>query len=84
MTARMLAAFVQDLRFGARSLVRAPGYSIVGCLKPALGIGASIAVFTVMRSGVEPVDPPTLAGVAALLGGVATIADSNLSSLRTE
>lgn len=45
-----LATLVQDVRYGARSMRRSPGYSLVACLTLALGIGASITMFTVMRS----------------------------------
>ena len=40
----------QDIRFGARTLLRSPGYTLIATLTLALGIGASIAMFTVMRS----------------------------------
>lgn len=37
-----------DLRFGLRSLLRNPGYSAVGVLSLALGIGATTAMFSLM------------------------------------
>ena len=46
----LLAAVVNDVRFAARTLLRSRGYTLIGCLTLALGIGASIAMFTVMRS----------------------------------
>ncbi|MDQ3069611.1 MAG: ADOP family duplicated permease, partial [Acidobacteriota bacterium] len=45
-----LATVLQDLRYGARSMRRAPGYTFVACATLALGIGSSVAMFTVMRS----------------------------------
>lgn len=45
-----IATTLRDLRFGLRLLRRAPGFALVACLTIALGIGASIAIFTVMRS----------------------------------
>jgi putative ABC transport system permease protein len=40
----------QDLRYGARSLVHAPLFSIVAIVTLALGIGANAAVFGVVKS----------------------------------
>jgi predicted permease len=39
----------RDLRHGARTLRRTPGFSIIAVLVMALGIGANVALFTVMR-----------------------------------
>lgn len=40
---------LRDLRIGARTLSRTPGFAVVAVLITALGIGASIALFTVVR-----------------------------------
>jgi hypothetical protein len=41
-------AFLQDLRFGVRMLVRSPAFSAAAVLALGLGIGASTAVFSVL------------------------------------
>jgi predicted permease len=45
-----VATTLRDLRFGLRLVGRAPGFALVACLTLALGVGATIAMFTVMRS----------------------------------
>lgn len=40
---------VRDLRIGARTLRRTPGFTAVAILVMALGIGANVALFTVVR-----------------------------------
>ena len=44
-----LDQFWRDLRVGARTLSRTPGFAVVAILITALGIGASVALFTVVR-----------------------------------
>ncbi len=46
-----LATFVADIRFGARQLLRNPGFAFVAILTLALGIGATTAIF----SAVDPI-----------------------------
>jgi predicted permease len=44
-----LASLVRDLRFSLRSLRRSPGFSVIAILIMALGIGANVGLFTVVR-----------------------------------
>ncbi len=45
-----LESLARDLRYGARTLRRTPGFAAVAILVMALGIGANVALFTVVRS----------------------------------
>lgn len=45
-----LESLLRDLRFGARTLRRSPGFAAIAILVMSLGIGANVALFTVVRS----------------------------------
>jgi putative ABC transport system permease protein len=45
-----LDGFVQDVRYGARLLLRGPGMSLVAVLTLALGIGATTSLFAVVNA----------------------------------
>jgi hypothetical protein len=45
-----LEKFLRDLRYGARTLARSPGFSLTAILVMALGIGATTSLFTIVRS----------------------------------
>jgi predicted permease len=44
-----LESLARDLRFSLRTLRRTPGFTIIAILVMALGIGANVALFTVVR-----------------------------------
>ena len=45
-----LESLVRDLRYGARTLVKSPGFAIAGIVILGLGIGVNTAIFTVVNA----------------------------------
>ena len=45
-----LEKFFRDLRYGARTLSRSPGFAIIAILVMALGIGATASLFTIVNA----------------------------------
>jgi macrolide transport system ATP-binding/permease protein len=60
---RLLEEVWQDLRYGARMLVKQPGFTAVATLTLALGIGVNTAIFTLLDVALRPLpvkDPDTV------------------------
>jgi len=45
-----LELLLRDVRYGARTLMRTPGFAAIAMVVMALGIGANVAMFTIVRS----------------------------------
>src|SRR5262245_15704392 len=50
----MLADLWSDLRYGARMLLKQPGFTLIAALKLSLGVGVNTAIFRVVKALVRP------------------------------
>jgi len=66
---RWLDAFAQDLRVSARMLRRNPGFTLTATLTLALGIGANVAIFSVLDALLLRALPVSRPGELVLLSG---------------
>jgi putative ABC transport system permease protein len=73
--------FYRDVAYGWRSLMRARGFFVVVVLTLALGIGANVAMFSVVYSVLwRPLPYPNADRVVVLSTNIRRVADQGLSS----
>jgi predicted permease len=79
-----MATFLQDLRYGFRMLMRAPGFATVAVLTLALGIGANTAIFTVINAVMLRMLPVRDPGELAVVGNPSRVHSWSNGTPRTD
>lgn len=74
-----LDALFQDLRFGARQLLRSPGTSVISIATLAVGIGLNTAMYSVAHGLLKPLPVVEPEKVAVILGESKDVGFRNLS-----
>lgn len=74
---RWLEQLAQDLRFGARTLLHAPGFTATVVITLGLGIGATTAIFSIVSGVLLRPLPFADAGRLVQVYGVAALSDRN-------